>query len=139
MLDWFTASLLMGLGALVVGVLKVSATTVVLGFSGVWRQGDLLIPCLAQYPLTAVPDAASLAAIRPVALWSWGCFLPSGANVLVWPGSSSHWAFLGLAMGFRQVMRGAHFSSHNLWAGWWVWFSQVMAYGLVSAWFAKKW
>ncbi len=23
--------------------------------------------------------------------------------------------------------------SHNLWAGWWVWFSQVAVYGLVSA------
>jgi membrane-associated PAP2 superfamily phosphatase len=37
---------------------------------------------------------------------------------------------LGLAMGYGQVMRGAHFFSHNLWAGWWVWFSQVVVYGL---------
>ncbi|VDZ88190.1 PA-phosphatase-like phosphoesterase [Lelliottia amnigena] len=44
----------------------------------------------------------------------------------------------GLLMGYGQVMRGAHFFSHNLWAGWWVWFSQVLAYGLVSAWFAKE-
>ncbi|SAH35329.1 phosphoesterase PA-phosphatase-like protein [Enterobacter roggenkampii] len=45
---------------------------------------------------------------------------------------------LGLAMGFGQVMRGAHFFSHNLWAGWWVWFSQVAVYGLVSTRFAKE-
>ncbi|WP_120781935.1 phosphatase PAP2 family protein, partial [Enterobacter hormaechei] len=45
---------------------------------------------------------------------------------------------MGLLMGFGQVMRGAHFFSHNLWAGWWVWFSQVLVYGLVSAWFAKE-
>jgi membrane-associated PAP2 superfamily phosphatase len=33
--------------------------------------------------------------------------------------------------------RGAFFS-HNLWAGWWVWFSQVVVYGLVSTRFAKE-
>ncbi|WP_253378006.1 hypothetical protein [unidentified bacterial endosymbiont] len=37
-----------------------------------------------------------------------------------------------------NVMRGAHFFSHNLWAGWWDWFSQVAAYGLVSTRFAKE-
>ncbi|MRI62270.1 phosphoesterase, partial [Enterococcus faecalis] len=26
----------------------------------------------------------------------------------------------------------------NLWAGWWVWFSQLVVYGLVSTWFAKE-
>ena len=45
---------------------------------------------------------------------------------------------MGLLMGFGQVMRGAHFFSHNLWAGWWVWFSQVAVYGLVSTRFAKE-
>ncbi|OTW33329.1 phosphoesterase, partial [Enterobacter kobei] len=40
--------------------------------------------------------------------------------------------------GFGQVMRGAHFFSHNLWAGWWVWFSQVAVYGLISTRFAKE-
>ncbi|MBU3891522.1 phosphatase PAP2 family protein [Serratia rubidaea] len=39
---------------------------------------------------------------------------------------------LGLLMGFGQVMRGAHFFSHNLWAGWWVWFSQLAVYWWVS-------
>lgn len=38
---------------------------------------------------------------------------------------------LGLAMGYGGHARGAFFS-HNLWAGWWVWFSQLVVYGLVS-------
>lgn len=28
-------------------------------------------------------------------------------------------------MGFGQIMRGAHFLTHNLWAGWWVWVKPV--------------
>jgi membrane-associated PAP2 superfamily phosphatase len=39
---------------------------------------------------------------------------------------------MGLGMGYGQVMRGAHFFSHNLWTGWWVWATQVSAYGLLS-------
>ncbi|GKX63331.1 phosphoesterase [Pragia fontium] len=39
---------------------------------------------------------------------------------------------LGMAMGFGQMMRGAHFLSHNLWAGWWVWASQVAFYFLIT-------
>lgn len=34
----------------------------------------------------------------------------------------------GLAMGFSQVMRGAHFLSHVLWSGWVVWVSLVVLY-----------
>lgn len=39
---------------------------------------------------------------------------------------------MGLGMGYGQVMRGAHFFSHNLWTGWWVWATQVSAYCLLS-------
>ncbi|RRA38556.1 phosphoesterase, partial [Cronobacter sakazakii] len=39
---------------------------------------------------------------------------------------------LGLAMGFGQVMRGAHFFTHNLWAGWWVWLTQVVTWGVTT-------
>ncbi len=46
--------------------------------------------------------------------------------------------FLGLMMGYGQVMRGAHFFSHNLWAGWWVWLTQVAIYGLLSTWLVKE-
>jgi len=44
---------------------------------------------------------------------------------------------LGLLMGYGQVMRGAHFFSHNLWAGWWVWLSQVLIFAGVSFWVNK--
>lgn len=46
--------------------------------------------------------------------------------------------FLGLSMGYGQVMRGAHFFSHNLWAGWWVWVTQVALYGAISTWLVKE-
>ena len=43
---------------------------------------------------------------------------------------------LGLLMGFGQVMRGAHFFSHNLWSAWWVWLTQLSLYCFYS-WFAN--
>ncbi|QLG89627.1 phosphatase PAP2 family protein [Chitinibacter bivalviorum] len=35
---------------------------------------------------------------------------------------------LGSAMGWAQMMRGAHFLSHNLWTMWWVWMSLLLLY-----------
>ncbi|WP_373974333.1 phosphatase PAP2 family protein [Chitinibacter sp. SCUT-21] len=35
---------------------------------------------------------------------------------------------LGFAMGWSQMMRGAHFLSHNLWTLWWVWIILVLLY-----------
>jgi membrane-associated PAP2 superfamily phosphatase len=35
---------------------------------------------------------------------------------------------LGLGMGWAQIMRGAHFISHNLWTGWITWFLNVVVY-----------
>ena len=35
---------------------------------------------------------------------------------------------LGFAMGWAQMMRGAHFLSHNLWTGWIIWFVNVIVY-----------
>lgn len=37
----------------------------------------------------------------------------------------------GLLLGYGQLMRGAHFLSHNLWTGWWVWLIQVLIYNLL--------
>lgn len=37
---------------------------------------------------------------------------------------------LGFAMGWAQMMRGAHFLSHNLWTAWVVWLINVIAYGI---------
>lgn len=36
----------------------------------------------------------------------------------------------GMAMGWSQMMRGAHFLSHNVWAGWVVWVFLAVLYGL---------
>lgn len=35
---------------------------------------------------------------------------------------------LGFAMGWAQMMRGAHFLSHNLWTGWIIWSINVIFY-----------
>jgi membrane-associated PAP2 superfamily phosphatase len=45
---------------------------------------------------------------------------------------------LGMLMGFGQVMRGAHFLTHNLWAGWWVWLSQLAVYCMASGFVRRK-
>lgn len=37
---------------------------------------------------------------------------------------------LGFAMGWAQMMRGAHFISHNLWTGWIIWALNVLMYGI---------
>lgn len=39
---------------------------------------------------------------------------------------------LGFAMGWAQMMRGAHFLSHNLWTGWITWCMNVIGYALFS-------
>lgn len=45
---------------------------------------------------------------------------------------------LGMLMGFGQIMRGAHFLTHNLWAGWWVWLSQLAIYWMISGYWRRK-
>ncbi|WP_016603436.1 phosphatase PAP2 family protein, partial [Yersinia pestis] len=44
---------------------------------------------------------------------------------------------LGMLMGFGQIMRGAHFLTHNLWAGWWVWLSQLAAFWIISGYYQR--
>lgn len=134
-----TAALLMGLGALVVGVLK-SASHHTCPWSLVEYGGKAV-----SYPLFGdVPADSGPGRCFPGGHSSSG-FMVMGLFFAFWRERPRlAWSFvaigivLGLVMGYGQVMRGAHFFSHNLWAGWWVWFSQVVAYGLVSAWFAKE-
>ena len=38
--------------------------------------------------------------------------------------------FLGFMMGWGQMMRGAHFFSHNLWTGWIIWAVNVLVYAI---------
>jgi membrane-associated PAP2 superfamily phosphatase len=35
-------------------------------------------------------------------------------------------------MGWAQMMRGAHFLSHNLWTGWVIWCINIIGYVLFS-------
>ena len=35
---------------------------------------------------------------------------------------------LGFSMGWAQMMRGAHFVSHNLWTAWFVWLINFITY-----------
>ncbi|MDE4083223.1 MULTISPECIES: phosphatase PAP2 family protein [Enterobacter cloacae complex] len=134
-----TAALLMGLGALVVGALKSLSH-----HSCPWdlvEYGGKAV----SYPLfSAVPADSGPGRCFPGGHASSG-FMIMGLFFAFWRERPRlAWAFvalgaaMGLLMGFGQVMRGAHFFSHNLWAGWWVWFSQVLVYGLVSTWFAKE-
>lgn len=45
---------------------------------------------------------------------------------------------LGMLMGFGQIMRGAHFLTHNLWAGWWVWLSQLTLFWMISGYYNRN-
>lgn len=45
---------------------------------------------------------------------------------------------LGFAMGWAQMMRGAHFMSHNLWTLWVTWAVNVGLYAMCSVWFAWR-
>lgn len=134
-----TGALLMALGALVVGVLK-SISHHSCPWDLVEYGGHAV-----GYPLfSAAPAQSGPGRCFPGGHASSG-FMVMGLFFAFWRDRPRlAWSFvalgvvLGLAMGYGQVMRGAHFFSHNLWAGWWVWFSQVVAYGLISAWLAKE-
>ena len=127
----------MGLGTLVVGVLK-SLSHHSCPWDLVEYGGKAVsYPCSVPLRQTAVPP---LLPRRPCVQRLYGdgsvlCLLARASASR--PSFVAFGVVLGLAMGFGQVMRGAHFFSHNLWAGWWVWFS-VAVYGLVSARFAKE-
>ena len=45
---------------------------------------------------------------------------------------------LGFAMGWAQMMRGAHFLSHNLWTAWIIWFLNIIGYALFRHKLPKK-
>jgi len=134
-----TAALLMGLGALVVGALKA-----VSHHSCPWDLveygGDAVsFPLFGSVPADSGPGRCFPGGHSSSGFMVMGLFFafwrdrPRLAWAMVATG-----VVLGLVMGYGQVMRGAHFFSHNLWAGWWVWFSQLAAYGLISRWFAKE-
>ncbi|URO00569.1 phosphatase PAP2 family protein [Leclercia adecarboxylata] len=137
--QWVTGALLMGLGTAVVGIMKAISH-----HSCPWDLVEyggkaLSYPLFGTAPVGSGPGRCFPGGHASSGFMVMGLFFtfwherPRLAWAMVAAG-----ILLGLAMGYGQVMRGAHFFSHNLWAGWWVWFSQVVAYGLVSAWFAKE-
>ncbi|MBM7013059.1 phosphatase PAP2 family protein [Enterobacter cloacae] len=134
-----TAALLMGLGALVVGAMKSMSH-----HSCPWDLVEYGGKAVSYTLFSAIPADSGPGRCFPGGHASSG-FMVMGLFFAFWRERPRlAWTFvalgaaLGLLMGFGQVMRGAHFFSHNLWAGWWVWFSQVLVYGLVSTWFAKE-
>lgn len=126
-------ALLMGLGALSVGILKATSY-----HSCPWdlvEYGGQAVgyPLFGQIPADSgsgrcFPGGHASSGFMAMGLFflfyperprlAWGCFLGGIA--------------LGLIMGYGQVMRGAHFFSHNLWAGWWVWLTQVTLWWAVT-------
>ncbi|UJD94055.1 phosphatase PAP2 family protein [Lelliottia amnigena] len=134
-----TGALLMGLGTLVVGVLKSMSH-----HSCPWdlvEYGGKAVsyPLFGSTPVDSGPGRCFPGGHASSGFMVMGLFFAFWRERprLAW-GFVALGVIFGLLMGYGQVMRGAHFFSHNLWAGWWVWFSQVLAYGLVSAWFAKE-
>ncbi|MFS2223412.1 phosphatase PAP2 family protein [Pantoea sp. B65] len=126
-------ALLIGVGALAVGVLKISSA-----HSCPWDLVEfggkaVSYPLLSHTPLNSGPGRCF-----PGGHASSG-FSLMALFFLFWPQRPKlAWCcwfaavVLGLLMGFGQVMRGAHFLSHNLWAGWWVWLAQLLTFGCVS-------
>ena len=134
-----TGALLMGLGTLVVGILKSMSH-----HSCPWdlvEYGGKAVsyPLFGSAPVDSGPGRCFPGGHASSGFMVMGLFFAFWRERprLAW-GFVAVGIIFGLLMGYGQVMRGAHFFSHNLWAGWWVWFSQVLAYGLVSAWFAKE-
>lgn len=136
---WVLVALLMGIGPLVVGVLKSSSA-----HSCPWdlvQFGGHAV----SYPLFgSIPENSGPGRCFPGGHASSG-FSAMALFFLFWPRRPRlawccWWAalVLGTAMGFGQIMRGAHFMSHNLWAAWWVWLTQCVIFGCVTHLFKVK-
>jgi len=134
-----TVALLFGVGALAIGILKATSH-----HSCPWdlvEYGGKAI----SYPLFGhVPDGSGPGRCFPGGHASSGFAVMALFFLFYRERPTLAWccftggAALGLIMGYGQVMRGAHFFSHNLWAGWWVWLTQVVVYGIVSTLLVKE-
>lgn len=130
---WVLVALMMGIGPLVVGVLKATSA-----HSCPWDLVEFGGKAVA-YPLFGTvpansgpgrcfPGGHASSGFSALALFF--LFYPQRAR-LAW---ACWWAAfaVGMVMGFGQIMRGAHFLSHNLWAAWWVWLTQCVTFGCVT-------
>ena len=114
--------LLIGIGPLVVGILKATSA-----HSCPWDLIEyggkaMSFPLFGAVPALPGPGRCFPAGTPRAVSRSWRCFSCFIRSVR----ASPRWCWcggiaLGMVMGFGQIMRGAHFLTHNLWAGWWVW------------------
>ena len=131
-------ALLFGMGPLVVGILKAhsahSCPWDLAMFGGKAASFVLLDPTpVNSGPGQCFPGGHASSGFALMALFFlWWPERPRRAVLALLFGIA-----VGLLMGYGQVMRGAHFFSHNLWAGWWVWLSQVLIFAGVSFWVDK--
>lgn len=130
---WVLVALMMGAGPLVVGMLKASSA-----HSCPWDLVQfggkaLSYPLFGSVPMNGgpgrcFPGGHASSGFSLMALFF--LFYPERPRLAAF----CWWVALtiGLVMGLGQVMRGAHFFSHNLWAAWWVWLTQCVTFGCVT-------
>lgn len=134
-----TSMLLLGVGPLVIGILKATSA-----HSCPWDLVQFGGKSLNYVLLGAVPIGAGPGHCFPGGHASSG-FAVMALFFLFYPErprlAMLCWGVgicLGMLMGFGQIMRGAHFLTHNLWAGWWVWFSQVALFWMISGYYNRN-
>ncbi|WP_447888402.1 phosphatase PAP2 family protein [Serratia fonticola] len=133
------AMLLIGIGPLVVGILKATSAHScpwdLLEYGGKAMSFPLFGTTPAfPGPGRCFPGGHASSGFAVMALFF--LFYPQRPRLAYWCWLGG--ITLGMLMGFGQIMRGAHFLSHNLWAGWWVWFSQLAVYWCISGYFRRK-
>lgn len=124
---------LMGCGALVVSLLKTqsahSCPWSLAQYGGTAQEFLLFAPAPENAgPGRCFPGGHASAGFALMAWFFW--FYPERPRLAycLWGMGIA----AGLLLGYGQVVRGAHFMSHNLWAGWWVWLVQLLIFWFVS-------
>ncbi len=119
-----TAAILMGLGALVVGVLKSishhSCPWDLVEYGG----RSVSYPLFSAVPADSGPGRCFPGGHASSGFMVMGLFLPSGVNVRAGMVLCRVRRCYGAGDGLRAGHARRAFFSHNLWAGWWVWFSR---------------
>lgn len=133
-----TTMLLLGIGPLVIGILKATSA-----HSCPWDLVEYGGKSLSYVLMGTAPVGAGPGHCFPGGHASSG-FAVMALFFLFYPErprlATLCWfvgASLGMLMGFGQIMRGAHFLTHNLWAGWWVWLSQLAVFGMISGFYRR--
>ncbi|CNH65960.1 membrane protein [Yersinia aldovae] len=133
-----TTMLLFGLGPLVIGILKATSA-----HSCPWDLVEYGGKAFSYVLMGTAPAGAGPGHCFPGGHASSGfavmalffLFYPERPRLATWCWLAG--ISLGMLMGLGQIMRGAHFLTHNLWAGWWVWFSQLAVFGIISGYYNR--